>query len=95
MTIKIIDADDLGPAGIRLVVDLDADNASPPEQDDGRLMELTWGSYESSRNEGETPAQYRNRIKAETRGIAREAAVRRQAADKPTKVTALIGADIT
>jgi hypothetical protein len=95
MTIKIIDADDLGKDGIRLTVDLDADAPGEPADENGRLLVRQWGSYESSRNDGETQVQYRNRIKAEMRALAREAAALRQSAIKPTKIASLIGADIS
>ena len=98
MAIKIADADDLGKDGYLLTVDLDAD--APPDPDDaGRILTLTWGSYESSKNDGETNRQYENRIERETRHLAREAAKRRGDAAKPreqrTKVAALVGKDIT
>ena len=94
MASKIVDAIDLGAQGITVTVDLDADNPEPPAEGDGRVFTVTWGSYESSANPGETRAQYRNRIRDETRALARERAKAR-GAKAPVRVDALIGVDIS
>lgn len=94
MTIKIIDADDLGVTGYRLTIDLDAANPADAADDPDRIMTLDWGSYASSKNDGETKPQYLQRIRNETRALAREAAAKR-GVSTATKVAALVGVDIT
>ena len=92
MSIKIIDADDLGKDGVRVTVDLDGDKDADAN-DSGRILVLTYGSYESSKNGAETKPQYIQRIKGEVKAMAREAAGKR--APAANKVASLVGADIT
>lgn len=93
MTLKIVEAHERTD-GITVVVDLDAANPEPAKDD--RLLSLSWGSYTSSRVGAETKAQYMTRIRNETRGIARLAAVKRDPlASVKTGIPALVGADVT
>lgn len=94
MTIKIVDAVNLGAPGFRVRVDLDAANPADAAEDPTRLLTLNWGSYAASKVSSETQAQYLTRLKTETQAIAREAAAKRNAV-APTKVALLVGADLT
>lgn len=72
MAMKITQFDDTGVTGFEVTVRLDttklaADGVTP---DPAFVRTWTWGSFESSANEGETKAQYRQRIKAETKLLA-------------------------
>lgn len=92
MAIKIVRAVDLpNNGGIQLTADLDAGNAEPADGD--RLLSLTYGSFESSANPGESRAQYRNRVKNEFRSMCRLATQR--GAETASDIPSLIGQDIT
>lgn len=92
MTLKLVDAYEHA-TGITVVVDLDASNPDPAEGD--RLLTLEWGSYAASKIGTETKAQYLQRLRAETRGLALiEAARRGFAAPARTPIPALVGAEL-
>ena len=72
MAMKITHFDDAGSPGFEVTVHLDttklgADGATP---DPAFVRTWQWGSFESSANPGETKAQYRQRIKNETKLLA-------------------------
>lgn len=93
MTLKLVDAYERTD-GITVVVDLDAENVEPAT--DQRLLTLQWGSYESSKVGAETKPQYLNRLRNETRGLARLAAEKRGLViPAKTSIPVLIGVDVT
>ena len=68
MAMKVTEFDDFGATGFSVSIHLDttkldSDGVTP---DPDFVRTWTWVSFESSANEGETKAQYRQRIKGET-----------------------------
>ena len=91
MPMKITQFDDTGAPGFEVTVHLDTtkldkDGATP---DPAFVRTWRWGSFESSANPGETKAQYRQRIKGETKLLAQ--LERDKLAPTRTSVASMLG----
>lgn len=91
MAMKITAFDDLNTPGFEVTVHLDttklaADGVTP---DPAFVRTWQWGSFESSANPGETKAQYRQRIKNETKLLAQ--VERNRAKPTRTSVASMLG----